>query len=216
MLFRSGGRSARSTGAATSLQSENEEIEPPFPLAADVRPADAPGHTYRLLLETEPGTSLTLRANGGAQWTEDHQLRLYDETRGRTIDLREQPTLDLTPKEERSTYTLVAGRPSYVENQISALTPSEFRVQPNYPNPFRDRTTLTYTLPEQMTVHIEIYDVLGRKVHTLVREKKQPAGAHTLTWEGTTDSGAAVASGTYFARIRAGTHSEILKMVVVR
>ncbi|MFB6286087.1 MAG: DUF4397 domain-containing protein [Candidatus Bipolaricaulia bacterium] len=200
----------------TSLQVKNEKIDSDFPLVVDIRPADANGHTYHFRLNTNPGTTLILRAKGIDQWREGLQARLYDNTRGRTIDLREQSSIDVTPQRKWSTYTLIVGRSSYVSNQMSRFTPEEFRVWPNYPNPFRDRTTVKYALPKQMTVHARIYDVLGRRVRTLVRGKTQPAGIHTVTWDGTTNSGGSVASGTYFIRVRAGGHTQTFKMVVIR
>jgi len=71
---------------------------------------------------------------------------------------------------------------------------------PPRPNPFGGRTILAYTLPRAGRVSLEMFDVRGRRVANLVDEVETP-GEHQATWAGTDDRGAALASGTYFARL---------------
>lgn len=73
--------------------------------------------------------------------------------------------------------------------------PSTFQVHGNYPNPFNPTTTISYSLPQAMQVRIEIFNLLGQRVTTLV-DGTQKAGLQNVTW----DAGR-VASGTYFYRI---------------
>jgi flagellar hook assembly protein FlgD len=80
----------------------------------------------------------------------------------------------------------------------------------NYPNPFNASTTIRYSLPEPAHVAIEVYDILGRRMQTLVREKKQ-AGYHSVVWNADGYS-----SGIYFYRIKAGEYSETKKMVLLK
>lgn len=60
--------------------------------------------------------------------------------------------------------------------------PDIFMLMQNYPNPFNSSTTIEYGLPEPGHVKIEIYDLLGRKVETIVDEQKQ-AGTHSITFD---------------------------------
>lgn len=79
-----------------------------------------------------------------------------------------------------------------------------------YPNPFNSSTTIEYNLPEAGLVTIDIYDILGRKVETLVN-KEQPAGFHQVIWDAMDHS-----SGIYFNRIQAGDFTLTKKMLLLK
>ena len=89
-------------------------------------------------------------------------------------------------------------------------TPRDFRVSQNFPNPFNPTTTIEYALPEASHVTINIYNILGRKVETLV-QGEQTAGSHQLVWNASDHS-----SGMYFYRIQAGDYAETRKMVLLK
>jgi flagellar hook assembly protein FlgD len=95
------------------------------------------------------------------------------------------------------------------------LLPEALRLHPNYPNPFRTHTTLTYDVPRAMDVRVAVYDALGRRVQVLVDERT-PAGRHTVQWNGRDASGRALASGLYFIRLRAGDQQHIRRLTLVR
>ena len=84
----------------------------------------------------------------------------------------------------------------------------------NYPNPFNPSTVIPYQLSTQAHVRLEVFNVLGQHVATLVSQE-QPAGSHTATWHGTDEAGRAVAAGLYFYRLRGGDLSETRRMVLV-
>ena len=88
-------------------------------------------------------------------------------------------------------------------------------LRPNYPNPFNPSTTIEFVVAETAPVTVEIFDVKGRRVATLIREEFQP-GAHQVTWEGTDESGRGLASGIYFCRMQAGDYSRTIKMLLVK
>jgi hypothetical protein len=113
--------------------------------------------------------------------------------------------------------TLTLGREgiiSGVEDDIAG-TPDATRLVSIYPNPFNPTTKIVFELKERGPVHIEIYDVSGRKVHTLVHDTMD-AGRYGLTWNGVNDAGKAVASGVYLCRMMAGRVSQTEKMVLLR
>lgn len=85
-----------------------------------------------------------------------------------------------------------------------------FSFEPNYPNPFTDRTTLGYALPEAAHVRLDVYDIRGRRVATLVNDDVGP-GRHEVRLDA-----AGLASGTYVARLTAGTHVETQRLQLVR
>ena len=86
------------------------------------------------------------------------------------------------------------------EEEIEAAMVRLFQ---NYPNPFQDRTTIAYAVEQPGPVRVTVYDLLGRRVRTLVEETQSP-GAYEVGWDGRDDAGQPVASGTYFYRLRVG------------
>jgi hypothetical protein len=82
----------------------------------------------------------------------------------------------------------------------SAGIPTEYRLLHNFPNPFNPSTTIAYELPKASVVRIQIYNLLGQMVRTLV-DQVQSAGKWTVVWKGEDDAGATVASGIYFYRL---------------
>jgi parallel beta-helix repeat protein len=91
--------------------------------------------------------------------------------------------------------------------------PEAFTLAQNYPNPFNPTTTIKYALPEDTRVRITIYNLLGRKVRTLVNEY-QSAGRRRIVWDSKNDEGNEVASGIYFYQIKAGDFTQSKKMVI--
>ena len=91
----------------------------------------------------------------------------------------------------------------------------EYRLSQNYPNPFNSDTKIRYQLPENTHIKLEIYNLLGQKIRTLINEQK-PAGSHTVRWDGRDDSGTAVSSGVYLYTLSAGRFCGTRKMVVMR
>jgi len=88
-------------------------------------------------------------------------------------------------------------------------------LQQNYPNPFNPSTSIAFTLAESGHATIEIFDVGGRRIRTLVSQT-YGAGSHVAGWDGRDNSGRDVASGVYFYRLTAGGASESRKMVLAR
>jgi hypothetical protein len=74
----------------------------------------------------------------------------------------------------------------------------------NYPNPFADATTISFTLPKAGEVNLAVYDLAGRKVRSL-EAGHMTAGVHQVGWDGRNDSGGKVASGVYFIRLGSET-----------
>lgn len=90
-----------------------------------------------------------------------------------------------------------------------------FYLHPNYPNPFNPATNIVFDIANTAEVHLDIFDIVGNKVRTLV-DNILPAGEHRLQWDGHDNSGKAVASGIYFYRIEVGKASQTRKMHLLR
>jgi hypothetical protein len=96
-----------------------------------------------------------------------------------------------------------------------ATLPIGFSLEQNYPNPFNPTTTIEYALPKQSTVVLQIYNIAGQEVRTLVDEI-QGAGQYRVVWDGTDDNGRSVGSGIYLSRITAGDYSQVRKMMMLK
>jgi len=101
------------------------------------------------------------------------------------------------------------------ENVGNNNLPEVYSLSQNYPNPFNPSTTIKYSIPKRTDVTISVYNLLGRKIRTITIEK-QSAGEHEVNWDGTDQSGKAVASGIYFYRLTSGNYTESKKMILLK
>jgi hypothetical protein len=93
--------------------------------------------------------------------------------------------------------------------------PKDFLLSQNFPNPFNSGTTVKYNLPKSCQVRLQIYNILGQKVRTLV-DKIEEAGYREVYWEGKNDLNNSVASGVYFYKIEAEDFVETKKMILMK
>jgi hypothetical protein len=91
----------------------------------------------------------------------------------------------------------------------------QFALEPSYPNPFSSATTINFAVAERSTVRIDIFDMKGSLVRSLVSEQLDP-GTYPVTWDGTDSNGQEVANGSYFAKMTAGTFTSSQKMILDR
>jgi hypothetical protein len=91
-------------------------------------------------------------------------------------------------------------------------TALEYRLDANYPNPFNPDTEIQFSLKKPGKVSINIYDIQGRQIRTLM-DDFQSEGSHVLTWDGKDDHGIDVPSGVYFCRLRSGPYTHTIRMI---
>jgi subtilisin family serine protease len=94
--------------------------------------------------------------------------------------------------------------------QTTGTDPNAFALYQNYPNPFNPSTTIRYDVPKQSRVTLEVYDILGRKLVTLVDESKT-VGSYQTVW-----NASRFASGVYFYRLQAGGFMQTMKLALIR
>ena len=112
---------------------------------------------------------------------------------------------------------------SYGVNALSTPSPVEIQTRPevyalgnNYPNPFNPNTSIKYALPAAGQVKLEVYNVVGQVVRTLVSQQ-QSAGRYAVQWNATDNSGQSLSSGIYFYRLQAGDNFlEVKKMLLLK
>lgn len=96
----------------------------------------------------------------------------------------------------------------------SGLVPRTYLDQ-NYPNPFNPETVIAFNLPQAGTARLDIYNILGQHVRTLINGWN-PVGRHTVVWDGSDDAGRQVPSGVYLYRLQTGHESTARKMILLR
>ncbi len=96
-----------------------------------------------------------------------------------------------------------------------APVPTELRLLPAMPNPFRAGTTLRFTLPRSGPVSLEVFDLHGRRVNRLVRGERGP-GEHAVEWDGRDAAGNRLGAGLYLARLTFGAESRRTKVLLAR
>jgi hypothetical protein len=142
-------------------------------------------------------------------------------------------TMGLTPIDDGSTITIPGYAPITYSNfsqviyeDVTAvdlqdeIIPTDYVLQQNYPNPFNPTTTIKYSIPSLETLHatspqlisvqLNIYDVLGKKVATLVN-KQQKAGNYKITF-----NAGNLSNGIYFYRLQSGNFTDTKKLMLVQ
>ncbi len=211
-----------------------------FPINAQVYEVDSSGRKYfvnRINYEgrgNQPGILHVIDADGNAhahRFTAGNSIRIeltnLDQTNRKLLG--DYPFVIPVFKRSEITILMDATHPSYVELpilggtplRVSAPTgepiPAEFHLSQNYPNPFNPTTTITYWLPTNSRVRIDIYNLLGQIVATPVNQTES-AGDRSLTW-----NASSFTSGIYFYRLQAisvsnpgKTFTQVKKMVSIK
>ena len=108
--------------------------------------------------------------------------------------------------------------PPYLISEESGIIeelPESYKLYQNFPNPFNPATTISFDLPNDNLVKINIYNLLGQKVKSLLN-LKLTAGTHEIIWDGKNEVGQSVSSGLYLLTIKTGEYSALKKMILLR
>jgi len=108
-----------------------------------------------------------------------------------------------------------------LQAENGAAIPKEFALLQNYPNPFNPSTTITFALPSAARVNVEVFNILGQRVVTLINGEEHRAGYHRVEWNGTGTEGLSVGSGVYFVRFAASaadgkSFADVRKMMLMK
>ena len=112
--------------------------------------------------------------------------------------------------------------PSQLANPLAGgvldiqTTPTEFALLQNFPNPFNPETTISYELAESADVTLQIYNVVGQVVRTLIAAESHSVGRYQVRWDGMDDRGMPVSSGIYFYQISAGKFQDVRKLMLLK
>ena len=102
-----------------------------------------------------------------------------------------------------------------ISSESPKILPDNFVLEQNYPNPFNPATTIRFELPRSSHMELAIFNSGGKRIKTLCNCLKN-AGSHSIQWDGTNESGVAVASGLYIYKLQSGGFVLSKKMLLLR
>lgn len=173
-------------------------------------------HLFPLDLKTTETGTFSLNWQGLENFEDDWVFVLSDQLTGEHIDLRtgETYTFEVSgeqdPSELKTRFTLSMISGTSVSNEPKDDLPETFALSQNYPNPFNPSTVISYQLPVSSEVRLEVFDMLGRKVATLVNQQME-AGAQQVTFNAKN-----LSSGVYLYRLQAGNNVFIKKLTLIK
>jgi cyclomaltodextrinase len=123
----------------------------------------------------------------------------------------------MTVSPNSSAILILAGTPFVTSVQAEHGVPLSYSLDQNYPNPFNPATVIQFSLAGNglVPVKLEVYNVLGQKVKTILDESRTP-GVYRVLWEGRNDSGRQVASGVYFYMLQSKGFIQTRKMILLK
>ncbi|MDZ4182392.1 MAG: T9SS type A sorting domain-containing protein, partial [Candidatus Cloacimonadaceae bacterium] len=139
--------------------------------------------------------------------------------RGQFIDLR-MLSYEFVILEENGAQCAFALDDIYWEGGTSdaddhVTLPPSFELKQNYPNPFNPVTNISFTLKEASQIRLEIYNIRGNKVKTLISAMMSP-GDHSIIWDGTDSDSRALSSGIYFYKLETNQGSDLKKCILLK
>jgi hypothetical protein len=120
--------------------------------------------------------------------------------------------------DKKRNFRIIVGSESFVSANASgiALKPLTFELRQNFPNPFNPNTNIIFTLPQDEKITLEVFNILGQLVKSLIYNETYRSGYHTVEWNGKNTSGESAASGMYIFRLRASDRLKIRKGILLR
>lgn len=192
----------------------------------NVLPIDLNGDAYLdLAIASAPGSEVTLYlGNGDATFNKLDPA--YGTENGAAFlipgDFNEDGVIDMAVTggifgESAVSVLLNTGSVTGIvsDGDSKSSPPGKFALSQNYPNPFNPKTIIPFTLNRNNHVVLAVYDILGRKIRTLINEQL-PAGEYKFTWNGRDNRGKLVTSGIYFYRLTAGDKQAVKRMILMQ
>ncbi len=105
--------------------------------------------------------------------------------------------------------------PTEIHQNSFSIIPTDYSLFYNYPNPFNSSTFIYFQLLKSDFIELDIFDILGRKIDTLISEKIEK-GRHRVLWDGIDSKGYLVSSGLYFCRLKGTNYMRNLKITYLR
>ena len=207
-------------GQYISLYFPHRDWDVPFShFNVDVRPVFDEVQEWSFEVSTNVDEPVVLSFDGLDSLPEEFDIHLVDKQMHYMQDLRASSVYTIRGRQEdvKERFSIVVGRADLVAEEVNerARIPESLSLQ-TYPNPFHTYMTLEYGLPDASTVSIEVYDILGKRVHTLMNNEAKSEGTYAIQWDGTDAAGRPLANGIYVFSVQSGSTKMTKKVVLVR
>ncbi len=122
--------------------------------------------------------------------------------------------------QQKTCYTIDRSRAEWLKDESNPVKDvddsfSEITLSVNFPNPFNNSTNINYYLNSEISISIDIIDLMGNRVRSLMSEKRA-GGNNRLVWDCTDDNGHSVSSGTYIVRLIAGKTVKTIRIQLIK
>lgn len=168
------------------------------------------GKVYAYRIE-ESSNPLTVNSTAALRVTEEQSFSQF----GAHVSISDDVLLISSPYDDRNDLTNSGSVYFYdttlLSNERDTELPTRLELSQNYPNPFNPSTTIQFTLPQSSNVSLEVFDMLGRKVATLIDTEQKPAGNYTISFNADH-----LATGVYMYRLKAGEQIKTQKMTLIK
>ncbi len=184
----------------------------------DARPEFSRGEIWEFEVATNIRDKVNLTFEGIAQVPDEFEVWVMDEALQLSQNLRKRNQYAVAGADHPKQLKLVVGRAEFVTASLAEvkIIPTSYELSQNFPNPFNPATTIHYGLPKAERVTLQVYNLLGEEVVTLIDHESKEAGYHAAIWAGRNRHDQPVTSGIYFYRLRAGSFMMTKKMVLVQ
>lgn len=190
---------------------KGKEFGAPGDYLSDIRPTLTSSETWSFTIQPGGTRAIEMGFDGLADVPADHDVILTDKEGRARQNLRLEPVYRFIAVEDRHFELTITPK---VTGQ-TALLPTHYELYQNMPNPFNPQTLIKYDLPEAASVRLDVFNILGQRVTTLVN-RYEAAGPKSVLWDGTDQSGSKVSSGIYLYKISAGDYTATKKMIYLK
>ncbi len=177
----------------------------------DIRPTLTESETWSFTVQPGESRAIEFSFDGLADIPEGYDVILTDVEGRAKQNLRTEAVYRFIAGEDRHFGLTVTPKTT----GPAVLMPTKYELYQNLPNPFNPQTLIKYDLPEAANVRLDVFNILGQKVTTLVN-RYEAAGPKSALWDGTDAKGAKVSSGIYFYKLSAGSYVATKKMMLVK
>jgi hypothetical protein len=189
-------------------------------LAADYRPLSVEGEYWDgRLTASDAGASIALSMSVDGSVPAGFGVYIIDFETERITEIGSSLscTIALGEKKYSKDIRIVVGTIGYLQDHSEGipLVPLQYSLEQNFPNPFNPETSIRYTISHSGNVKIEVFNMLGQRVRSLVNTF-QPIGEYIVRWDATDDRHTKVASGVYYYRIRVNDFTGVKKMMLIK
>ena len=185
----------------------------------DMRSTGGGLRTLTAEVRTNVSGLVTVNASDISSVPDDQSVWLVDPVLDQTQNLRETPTYQFPASEATDARPLriLVGPAAAVQRRLGrdADRPERVELLPSVPNPVRSHATFRYRVPERTRATLELYDLLGRRVATLVDDESVGPGTHTYAWT-RQNTGGTLSSGAYLLRLQAGDVTRTRRLVIMQ